>query len=186
MRLAAIRRMWQRGNFESVASAHATRAFVLASRPTGEVRVTPSVSGSSEVTVAPSVLSFTASDWNTAQEVTVWAAQDADAEDDIASIAHAVSGADYGENGVTADAVAVTVTDNETASTAISLSVDPDAVVEGAADPDVPFTERRPHAGYIRQRNSVPGGWRVRGTYQDEFPVPGNYPGRGLHLHHAP
>ena len=58
-------------------------------------------------------------------------AQDADAEDDIASIAHAVSGADYGQNGVTADAVAVTVTDNETASTAISLSVDPEARLDG-------------------------------------------------------
>ena len=58
------------------------------------------------------------------------AAADADAEDDAAVITHAVSGADYGENGVTAQDVAVTVTDGDTRSTTVALRVAPGTVAE--------------------------------------------------------
>jgi hypothetical protein len=51
-------------------------------------------------------------DWNTAQTVTVSAAEDADAADDEATLVHTASGGGY--DSVTAD-VSVTVTDNETA-----------------------------------------------------------------------
>ena len=47
-------------------------------------------SGSSDVTVSPARLTFTTANWGTAQTVTVSAAQDADAVNDAASIAHAV------------------------------------------------------------------------------------------------
>ena len=58
----------------------------LTSRPTGTVTLTPQVSGDMDVTVAPSVLTFTGSNWNLPQTLTVHAAQDADDEDDTASV----------------------------------------------------------------------------------------------------
>ena len=90
-----------------------TYEVVLESEPTGTVTVTPTVTGSPDVTLNATVLTFTDSNWYTAQTVTVSAAQDADAVDDDASIAHTVAGADYGANGVTAGGVAVTVDDDE-------------------------------------------------------------------------
>ena len=87
-----------------------TYTVVLGSEPTGEVMVTTSVGGgSNDVTVSPSRLIFTSSNWDTPQTVTVSAAPDAGAG--TATIEHAVSGADYGANGVTANPVEVTVAD---------------------------------------------------------------------------
>ena len=59
----------------------ATYTVVLASEPTGTVTVTPAVTGSPTVTVS-GALTFTASDWNQAQTVTVSAQDDADAVND--------------------------------------------------------------------------------------------------------
>ena len=108
----------------------ATYTVVLESEPTGNVTVTPSVSGNSEVTVS-GTLTFTAGTWDQAQTVTVSAAQDADAATDTATIGHAVSGGDYGVNSVTADDIAVTVDDDETVSTEVTLTVDPATLDEG-------------------------------------------------------
>ena len=81
----------------------ATYMVELTSEPTGNVTVTPSLAtgSSSDVTVS-GPLTFTPSNWDTAQTVTVSAAQDSDAENDTATVAHTVSGADYGVNNVTA------------------------------------------------------------------------------------
>ena len=87
-----------------------TYTVVLGSEPTGDVTVTTSAGGGSgDVTVSPSRLIFTSSNWDTAQTVTVSAAADAGAG--TATIEHAVTGADYGANGVTANPVEVTVAD---------------------------------------------------------------------------
>ena len=103
---------------------------VLDSEPTGQVTVTPSrSSGDADVTVS-GALTFTTADWDTARTVTVSAAQDPDAIDDTAVIGHAVSGGDYGS--VAAASVAVTVDDDETASTGVTLSVSPESLGEGA------------------------------------------------------
>ena len=111
---------------------------VLTSEPTGQVTVTPSrSSGDTDVTVS-GVLTFTAGDWNAPQTVTVSAAQDGDAADDTAAIGHTVSGADYG--GVTAAPVDVTVDDDETASSGVTLSVSPDSVSEGTTEATVTVT----------------------------------------------
>ena len=107
-----------------------TYTVLLSSQPTGPVTVTPSVSGSPDVTVSPSVLTFAAESWNVAQTVTVSAAQDADSAGDAATISHAVAGADYAS--VTAGDVAVTVADDETASTSVVLTVSPGAIGEEA------------------------------------------------------
>ena len=92
-----------------------TYTVVLDSQPTANVTVTPSRTGSSDVTFSPATLTFTALNWNTVQPVTVTAAQDSDAVDDSATISHAVTGGDYA--GVTVESVVVTVDDDETADT---------------------------------------------------------------------
>ena len=92
-----------------------TYTVVLDSQPTANVTVTPSRTGSSDVTFSPATLTFTALNWNTVQPVTVTAAQDNDAVDDSATISHAVTGGDYA--GVTVESVVVTVDDDETADT---------------------------------------------------------------------
>ena len=94
----------------------ATGAYTvrLNTQPTGNVTVTPSKTGSSDVTFSPTNLTFRRINWNTPQTVTVAAAQDSDAVDDSATIAHTVAGADYGTHSVSAGSVTVTVRDNET------------------------------------------------------------------------
>ena len=115
--------------------ARTTWTVVLDTRPSGTVRVWPALATGSDadVTVTPSSLSFTTSSWSRAQTVTVRAAHDLDKLADSATVEHAVSGADYGENSVTADDVGVTVTDDDVPSTAIALSVSPATVREGAS-----------------------------------------------------
>ena len=106
-----------------------TYTVALRSQPAGPVTVTPSVAGSADVTVS-GALTFTAQNWNQAQTVTVSAAQDADAANDAATVSHAVSGGGYGS--VTVPDVAVTVEDDDTASTAVALTVSPGTVNEDA------------------------------------------------------
>ena len=114
-----------------------TYSVVLTSEPTGEVMVTPSVKDNADVTFIPAALTFTASDWDEPQTVTVTAAQDADAANDTVTIEHAVTGADYGANSTTADDVTVTVADDETV---VTLTLDPAAVDEGAEATTVTVT----------------------------------------------
>ena len=95
--------------------ATGTYTVVLDSQPTASVTVTPSRTGSSDVTFSPPTLTFTALNWNTVQPVTVTVAQDNDAVNDSATISHAVTGGDYA--GVTVESVVVTVDDDETADT---------------------------------------------------------------------
>ena len=74
------------------------------------------------MTVSPATLTFTRANWSTAQTVTVSAAQDADAVNDAASIAHAVVDASSADefDAVTIAGVAVTVTDDDTAGATVS------------------------------------------------------------------
>ena len=105
-------------------------AVTLTSVPTGTVTVTHSLPADAPVTALPASLTFNAMEWDTPQTVTVTAAADADADDENARIGHSVAGADYGANSVTAEDVAVTVTDDEKPSTAIVLEASPDTVAE--------------------------------------------------------
>ena len=117
-----------------------TYTVELDSQPTGTVTVTPARnSGDSDVSVS-AALSFTALNWDAPQTVTVSAGQDGDALNDTAEIDHTVSGADYAS--VMAASVTVTVNDDETASTRVTLSVSPDTVDEGAGATTVTVTAR--------------------------------------------
>ena len=106
-------------------------SMVLSHRPSGDVTVTVNnPTDNTDVTATPGSLTFTTEDWDTAQPVTVEAAQDDDTFNDTATVTHAVSGGGYGE--VSAPNVGVTVDDDETVSvvlTPTSLTVE-----EGDAD----------------------------------------------------
>ena len=83
---------------------------VLDSEPSGDVTVTPASGDTSSVTVS-GPLTFTTSNWDDPQAVTVTAIEDEDADNEIVTITNAVSGANYGS--VPADDVTVTVDDDE-------------------------------------------------------------------------
>ena len=108
-----------------------TYTVVLNSEPTAAVTVTPSrSSGASDVTVVSDALTFTATNWNTAQTVTVHAAHDGDADNDTAVIGHSVTGGDYADFVV--ETVTVMVDDDETPSDGITLTAAPTSLAERA------------------------------------------------------
>ena len=112
-----------------------TYTVALASEPTASVTVT--VSSDNEDVTAGGPLTFIASDWSTAQTVTVTAAQDANATDDTATLTNTAEGGGYdGESA----GVTVTVTDDETAPTAITLTASPGSVLESASGTTVTVT----------------------------------------------
>ena len=102
----------------------------LDTEPTADVTIT--VAGESgDVSVTGSPLTFTTENYNTAQTVTVNAAEDDDAVTDTAvTLTHSASGGGY--NSVTIDSVQVTVTENDTP----GVTVEPTAlsVNEGSSN----------------------------------------------------
>ncbi len=80
----------------------------LATQPTGPVTVGLTFGG--DLTVAPASLTFTPTNWNTAQTVTVTAVNDTDGDDDTETVTHNATGADY--EGITGT-VTVTVVDDD-------------------------------------------------------------------------
>ena len=94
--------------------------MVLDTQPTGTVTIGVA-DDSAEVNVSTSSLTFTTSDWNTAQTVTVASiADDVDEETETATVMHMVNGGDY--TGLTAAAVTVTVTDDDTRGVMLSAT----------------------------------------------------------------
>ena len=91
--------------------------MALNTQPSANVTV-GITSNNTDVTVSSSSLTFTTGNWNTAQTITVTAAQDADAANDMATLTHDPSGADY--NSVSDVTLTVTVTDDETAGITVS------------------------------------------------------------------
>ena len=90
--------------------ATTTYSVALSTLPTDDVMVTIA-SDNTDVTPAPTTLTFTTTDWATPQTVTLTAAEDDDnAANDVATLTHTAAGGDYA--GITAD-LAVTVTDND-------------------------------------------------------------------------
>ena len=69
----------------------------LATQPTADVTVTltPSGPAASDLTMSPPNVMFTTSSWNTAQTVTVSAANDSDADDETGIIVHEAAEGDY-------------------------------------------------------------------------------------------
>ena len=88
---------------------------VLDSQPTATVTVTVAGHAGTDVTLTPSsaTLTFTPTNWGTAQTVTVTAGDDADAANDAVSLTHSAASTDSEYQGITIAGVAVTVTDND-------------------------------------------------------------------------
>ena len=90
-----------------------TYTVVLTSQPTATVTVT--VGGaSSGVSVAPTSLTFTTSNWDDAQTVTVTAAEDANAVDEMVTLTNTASSTGGGYGSSETASVMVTVDDNDT------------------------------------------------------------------------
>ena len=89
-----------------------TYTVVLDTEPTAAVTVTiVDPTDNTDVTANPASLTFSTSNWDTAQTVTVSAAEDDDSTRDTATVTHTVAGGDYAS--FAASSVAVTVTDND-------------------------------------------------------------------------
>ena len=111
----------------------------LATEPASTVTVAVTGMSGTDLTLDTASLTFTTASWNTAQAVTVTAAQDDDAEDDEATLTHTASGGGYAS--VTADlAVTVDDDDGEPVSGVVVLSVSPSSVSEGAGTTAVTVT----------------------------------------------
>ena len=66
------------------------------------------------MTPDPVTLTFTTSNWNTAQTVTVTAGNDADLVNETVSLTHSATSANGDYSGIAIAGVAVTVNDNDT------------------------------------------------------------------------
>ena len=89
----------------------ATYTVALVTEPSGQVTVTVGGTANTDLSVDESSLTFSASDWSTAQTVEVTAGEDPDGTDDSETLTHTATGADYGSVSKGLD---VTVTDNDT------------------------------------------------------------------------
>ena len=101
---------------------------VLDSRPTADVTVTVAGHAGTDVTPDPGTLTFTTSNWDTVQRVTVTAGDDADTTDDSVTLTHSAASTDTGYSGITIAGVVVTVRDNDTAQvTGVTVDAGDDA-----------------------------------------------------------
>ena len=119
----------------------ASYTVVLASEPTNNVQV--NISAPSMVTVSPTQLTFTPSNWNVTQTVTATAVNDNIDNTDNArtgDITHALVAGRSDYTGVTASDVKVTVNDDDAAPGGITLSVDETSIAEDAKPATVTVT----------------------------------------------
>ncbi len=155
----------------------------LLSQPTAEVTVTATAPSGLTLATGPDPqdtdfagtqdLTFTASNWASAQTVTVAAADDEDVEADATgAVTHAVSGADYGS--VTAAAVSVTVPgheEDEDGTLRLWIPADGAVTVPGLGGLRVTFPASRAGGTMTVRRATAPGaappGFRLGETVVD-------------------
>ena len=129
---------------------------VLTSQPAHDVTITITHIGDGDIGIDDQELTFTDSDWQTAQAVTVTADHDADAINDAATLSHAISSTDGDYNGIAVPEVAVTVTDDETAG--VSITPTDLTIAEGGSDTyQVVLTSQPTHDVTVRITHSGDG-----------------------------
>ncbi len=101
------------GSTEDDMDVDATYTVVLDFQPSANVTVTINKPSGTDLTIDKSSLTFTDSNWNTAQTVTVTASEDDDGENDSATIGHSVTSTDTNYNAVSASSVVITVDDED-------------------------------------------------------------------------
>ena len=93
--------------------------LVLGSRPTGDVTIGVTLPAGTDLTLDKTSLTFTSTNWDTAQTVTVTAAEDDDGVTDAGvRLTHTVSGGGYGST--TVPDVEVSITENDSAGIVLS------------------------------------------------------------------
>ena len=103
-------------------AAGTTYTVALATQPSGSVSVSITGHSGTDLSLDETTLTFTTETWNTAQTVTVTAAEDDDGTTDaVATLTHTASGGDYAN--VTRD-LPVTVTENDT----VGVTIEPTAL----------------------------------------------------------
>ena len=103
---------------DEAATGSATYRVRLSSEPTATTTVNITGHGGADLSLDRTSLTFTTSNWNTPQTVTVTATQDDDALDDTVTLTHEATGGDYGD--AAPGTVLVTVTDDDEAGLALS------------------------------------------------------------------
>ena len=119
----------QSGGFTSVNEASGagrtdTYTVVLASQPTADVSIAVVSGTTAAATVSPATLTFSPSNWNTAQTVTVTGVDDRVDQDGnrSATITHTATSSDPNYNTIDIDNVIAMVVDNDTAAVNVSQS----------------------------------------------------------------
>ena len=103
---------------------------VLDTEPTHEVTVTVGGHAGTDVSLSASTLTFTPSNWDRAQTVTVTARNDDDTANDAVTLTHAATSTDGNYSGIAIAGVAVTVTDNDTTTPAVTLALSAGSIGE--------------------------------------------------------
>ena len=102
-------------------AAGGSYTVVLDTEPTHDVTVTVGGHAGTDVSLSASALTFTTSNWDRAQTVTVTALNDDDTADDAVTLTHAATSTDGNYSGIAIADVTVTVTDNDTTTPAVTL-----------------------------------------------------------------
>ena len=111
-------------------------SVVLDTRPAGDVTVTVGGIAGTDLTLDETELTFTDLDWDVAQTVTVTAEQDADIDNDFMTLTHTVASvADGDYDGLSTGSIAITVTDDDAPSVAVSFEQGSYTVAEGSSVP---------------------------------------------------
>jgi hypothetical protein len=134
------------------AGGTATFTIVLDTQPTADVSIGTSSSDTTEGTVSPSLLTFTALNWSTPQTVTLTGIDDFVDDGDIAYsiVTAAASSSDTFYNNLNAADVNATNTDNDTAGFTIAESSASTAVVEqGATDSFTVVLNTQPESNVV-------------------------------------
>ena len=98
-----------------------TYTVVLDSKPTADVRIEIGWHVNSDVSVVPHIMTFTTTNWATAQTATVTAGDDADTTNDTDSLIHLAVSTDAKYSGIPIANVGVTVNDNDSTIPALSF-----------------------------------------------------------------
>ena len=106
-----------------------SQPVAMAPGQSADVTVTLAGIADTDLSVLAASLTFTPNNWDRAQKVRITASHDDDYVDDVETLTHVVSGADYGP--VTADSVAVTVIDDDVMALTVSFVPVALAVEEG-------------------------------------------------------
>ena len=98
-----------------------TYTVVLDSQPTHSVTITVNDPSNTDVTADPADLTFTPSNWDTAQTVTVTASQDSGHDDEDGTVTHTAASTDTKYAGISVDDVLVNVTDDDDVPVTVSF-----------------------------------------------------------------